>query len=125
MAGPLPLIPENTPSSYGQETQIQKDIQSASQYNPATKLGITADAQAKKKIPDVTPTTKKVLGKSPMDVEPDKIGEPLKSIGTPPKPGAAPAALPLPSLHQHFQRLASLPGASPEIQFYAKNLKRS
>lgn len=110
MAGPLPLVPENTPSSYGQEAQIQRDLASASQYNPATKLGITNEDQPSKKAPELNLTP-------PVDAS-------MKAAAKPQPAGEAPAALPLPSLHQHFQKLASLPGASPEIQFYAKTLKQ-
>ncbi|SRR6266851_7873624 len=124
MAGPGPVVNiDNGASKWGAETNTQKMIGEAAQYNPATKLGITNGDQPAKGNTGM-PTSQQVLTEASKP--------PVQSKGLGPSSGLEPSVekpmggQPLgPSfasgtLAEHYAHLAGLPEASPIVQFYAR-----
>lgn len=126
MAGPLPLQIEHSPSSYGEESNVQSAIKSASQYNPATKLGITAEDQPSKKASTGGPTTQDILGEG---TKPPKLGMgPKSGLEEPDEKRTLPNVQTYSGPHpfsshgidEHKQHLSRVSNLSPAMQEYLR-----
>lgn len=125
MAGPGPVVNiDNGASKWGAETNTQKMIGQAAQYNPATKLGITNGDQPAKTA-TAMPTSDQIVS-GPNRQQPVGRGfgpsSGLEPAGGAPPVGAPPSSPSFTSrtLAEHYAHLAALPEASPIIQFYAR-----
>jgi hypothetical protein len=123
VAGPLPLV--EPASTYGQEADIQRNIASAAQYNPATKLGLTAGDQPSKKATVGGPTSAQVAAEVKRGMGP-KSGLEAEEFtpAAPVQPYNGPHPFASKGLAEHRSHLGRLTNLSPAMQEYLGQSRR-